>query len=221
MRIARTLPLRLLLAAALVALPALVPARAQDGGQQTLTAAERGEVRRVETYLNNIDTMRARFVQIGAQGGTSQGWLYIDRPGKLRFEYDPPASITIVADGAQVTYHDPNTGDFSQVPLGWTLARILVGEQIELSGDISVIGVEQTAGRLTLTLIQTDDPQSGRVIITFADKPLQLRRWTVIDEQGRSVNMALDKVEFGVELNPALFQAPQGPDDDSASKIGR
>ena len=84
----------------------------------------------IEKYLNSIRTLKARFVQSNPNGSIVQGTLYVRRPGRMRFEYDPPSQLKIVADGFQVTMWDPTTKDFGQWPIGWTAASFLVKDPL-------------------------------------------------------------------------------------------
>src|SRR5690554_6153799 len=89
-----------------LAAAALLGATAGTAGAGNLTAEDQADVQRIEAYLNSIGSMRARFLQVDSSGGNVQGTLYILRPGRLRFEYDAPSPILIVADGTWVHYHD-------------------------------------------------------------------------------------------------------------------
>src|SRR5262249_13959253 len=113
----------------------------------------------VESYINSIRTLQARFVQTNPNGSIVQGTLYVRRPGRMRFEYDAPSQLKIVADGTQVTMWDPATRDFGQWPIGWTAASFLVKDPLQLSGDLTVQSQERTAdGLLALTLVPTRQP---------------------------------------------------------------
>ena len=114
------------LSALAVLFAAALPAQAQG---------QRG-VPEIEKYLNSLRTLQARFVQSNPNGSIIQGTLYVRRPGRMRFEYDPPSQLKIVADGFQVTMWDPTTKDFGQWPIGWTAASFLVKDPLSLSGDL-------------------------------------------------------------------------------------
>src|SRR5204863_5475275 len=92
----------------------------------------------VERYVNSIRTLQARFVQSNPNGSVVQGTLYVRRPGRMRFQYDPPSQLKVVADGTQVTMWDPTNRDFGQWPIGWTAVSFLVKEPLQLSGDLTV-----------------------------------------------------------------------------------
>src|SRR5215475_2430738 len=113
----------------------------------------------IEQYVNSIRTLQARFVQSNPNGSNVQGTLYVSRPGRMRFEYDAPSQLKIVADGTQVTMWDPANRDFGQWPIGWTAASFLVKDPLQLSGDITVQSSQRTPdGLLALTLVQTKKP---------------------------------------------------------------
>jgi len=196
------------------------PALAQQAKvpQAPLSQQDKDDVARVEQYLNGVTTLEARFAQLSSQGVTLQGDFYIKRPGKLRFQYDPPAHIQIVADGSQVTYYDADTDQISQMPTGLTVAKFLVSEKISLSGDLTVTKVEHELNVLRLTMIQTRSPNQGFVVLTFGDRPLQLRRWSVIDNRGRDITIALTNLRTGGALKDDLFSFID-PDPNRASRF--
>jgi outer membrane lipoprotein-sorting protein len=197
--------MRILFAAVLSAvalmLAAALPAQAQ--GQVG--------VPEIEKYYNAIRTLKARFVQTNPNGSIIQGTLYLRRPGRMRFEYDPPSQLKIVADGFQVTMWDPTTKDFGQWPIGWTAASFLVKDPLSLSGgDLRVEKLERVNGLIEATLSQTKKPKEGKVIVRFAENPLTLRGWTIIDSRGQQVSVALSDMQTGMQLADSLFSNDSG-----------
>ncbi|MCW5734546.1 MAG: outer-membrane lipoprotein carrier protein LolA [Enhydrobacter sp.] len=197
------LPMRNFLAAAATV---LAFAFAAVGG-----AHAQAGVAEVETYFNSIRTLQARFVQSTPTGAVVQGTLYLRRPGRMRFEYDAPSQLKIVADGSQVTMWDPANRDFGQWPIGWTAASFLVKEPLQLSGDLTVESVQRQDGLLVLTLVQTRKPQEGKVIVRLSENPMQLRGWSILDNRGNRVNVTLTDVKVGTQLADSLFKY-DGPD---------
>ncbi|HEU5097064.1 MAG TPA: outer-membrane lipoprotein carrier protein LolA [Reyranella sp.] len=186
---------------ALLALVSVVPAAQAQVG-----------VPEIENYINSIRTLEARFVQSNPNGSILQGTLYVRRPGRMRFQYDPPSQLKIVADGTQVTMWDPATHDFGQWPIGWTAASFLVKEPLKLSGDLTVQSLNRTAdGLIEATIVQTRKPQEGKVIVRFAENPMALRGWSIVDNRGNKVDVALTQVRTGVQLADSLFRY-DGPD---------
>ena len=224
----------LLVAAALVAslieiapVPVMAQVPGQPGGMQSPdmtrrprsrpveetqpAAAPDPRVGEVERYFNGIRTLQARFVQNNPNGSVVHGTLYIRRPGRMRFEYDAPSALKIVADGSQVTMWDVNTKDFGQWPIGWTAASFLVKEPLQLSGELRVENVERRDGLLSVTMTQARKPQEGRVTIRVSENPMQLRGWTIVDSRGQRVDVALSNVQQGTQLADSLFRF-DGPD---------
>jgi len=166
----------------------------------------------VERYVNSIRTLQARFVQSNPNGSVVQGTLYVSRPGRMRFEYDAPSQLKVVADGTQVTMWDPATRDFGQWPIGWTAASFLVKEPFQLSGDITVQSSQRTPdGLLALTMVQTRKPQEGKIIVRVSENPMLLRGWSIIDNRGNKVDVSLTDLKTGTQLAGSLFKY-DGPD---------
>lgn len=179
------------------------------------------DVAAVERYFNSLRTLQARFVQSNPGGTVVQGTLSIRRPGRMRFEYDPPSQLKIVADGSQVTMWDIANRDFGQWPIGWTAASFLVKEPMVLQGgDLAVEKVERADGMLQLTLSQARKPQEGKVIVRLGENPMVLRGWTIIDNRGQRVDVSLNGLQTGVQLADSLFKF-DGPDASIIRRGGR
>lgn len=205
-------PMRILTATLLLSFAALLaagPANAQ--GQTPGQAAGQPGAVEAEKYINSIRTLKARFVQSNPNGSVVQGTLYVRRPGRMRFEYDPPSQLKIVADGSQVTMWDIANKDFGQWPIGWTAASFLVKESLSLTGDLQVEKSERSDGMLHLTLSQAKKPQEGKVVVRLAENPMVLRGWTIIDNRGNHVSVSLQDVQAGMQLADSLFKF-DGPD---------
>jgi outer membrane lipoprotein-sorting protein len=189
------------LSAAALSLLATLPVHAQQGGIG---------VPQIEQYFNGIRSLKARFVQSNPNGSVVQGTLYVRRPGRMRFEYDAPSQLKIVADGYQVTMWDNATRDFGQWPIGWTAASFLVKDPLVLSGDLQVEKLERVNGMLEATMSQTRKPQEGKLIVRLAENPLLLRGWTIIDNRGNRVTVSLSEMQSGLQLADSLFKNESG-----------
>ena len=191
----------------IVALAAAAAALALFGspGWAALPDDAREPIARVEAYLNGIDTMRSSFVQINPDGGQVTGQFYYERPDKMRLEYDPPSRILIVADEWEVIYHDRRLKQVSHLLTGSTPLGFLLADDIDLEGDVTITGLSEDDGELRVTLVQTDEPDQGSITLVFAEDPLELRRWTVVDAQGLPTHVVLEGVETGVPLDDELF----------------
>jgi outer membrane lipoprotein-sorting protein len=169
--------------------------------------AERADLARVEAYLNGVKSIRARFMQISSTGELAEGDFYLLRPGKMRIEYRPPVPVLIVADGTWLIYYERELGQVSYIPLDSTPAGILVADKISLLDDaVTVTGFERDASTVRVTLVRTESPEEGSLTLVFSDKPLALRKWTVVDAQGVVTNVSLVDASYDVPVDPDLFR---------------
>lgn len=200
-----------LLVLSALGLPVLSGAEAAAQGAPgiVLTPQNLADLARVEAYLNGIDTLQARFQQFSAQGGVVFGDIYIDRPGRMRVEYEPPVPVVLIADGILVSYHDTELDQLSQVPLSSTPAWFLLRKNISLTEGITITNLETKPGALRITMYQTKEPEAGSVDLIFADQPLELRQWKIIDPAGKEVRIGLFDVRLGGDLPNELFATPK------------
>jgi outer membrane lipoprotein-sorting protein len=171
-----------------------------------LSPADQATVARVESYLDAIRTLSARFVQITADGRTREGVIYLSRPGKLRVQYDPPDPLLMIASGIYLTIYDPELKHTTFLPVESTPAWFLIQDKVMLGMGITVTKVEKKDDVIRLTLHETGHAESGRVTLVFSDQPLQLRKWTVLDNAGKPINVALNNALFDTKLDPDLFK---------------
>jgi outer membrane lipoprotein-sorting protein len=169
-------------------------------------ATHAGDIARIEQYLNGLTTLKADFVQINPNGGTVTGELYYQRPDKMRLDYDPPSEILIISDGWTIVYYDRRLDQVSHLFINSTPLGFLLSDEIRLSGDVTVTEVDRSAGELHVTLVQTDEPNQGSIQLSFAENPLELRRWTVVDAQGLPTRVVLERPETGLPLERELFR---------------
>ncbi len=200
---------RITLSLPLAALAGRRAARAETPAATVLSETDLVDLRRVEDYLNDIESMQTRFQQYSANGGLAWGTIYLRRPGRLRVEYDPPVPVLLVADGLVVTYYDSELDQISQLPLGSTPAWFLLRDRVDLRDGVTVTAVERAPGALRIAMHQTDDPDEGSVSLIFSDNPLVLRQWTIVDGTGKEVRVGLDRTSIGIELSNNLFATPR------------
>jgi len=196
----------LLAAPLLLATPAGAQTRAPALPAAALSERDRADLARIEAYLNGMTTLRGRFLQIAHNGASAEGTAWIARPGRMRFEYDPPEPLLLVADAGQFLMYDrelraPTTLLVSQTPLA-----ILLRREVRLSGDVTVTGLDRSGGFLRVTMFRTAEPGEGRLTLVFQPEPLALRQWAVTDPQGRETRVSLSRIETGLRLPAGLFQ---------------
>lgn len=168
------------------------------------TAASNPIVQKAEDYLRGLSTAKADFIQRSSDGSMLSGTFYLNRPGRLRFEYNEVKDF-IVADGVFIYFYDAQLGEQSNAPIGTTLADFLLREDLKLSGDLTVQDVYSDKGLTHLTFAQTDDPGAGNVQLTFTEVPYQLRKWRVTDAQGAVTEIELKNMERDMKLKSSLF----------------
>jgi len=178
---------------------------AGSAADATLSPDDVSTIVRVEDYLNRLDSMRSRFVQLSSDGGYAEGELVVDRPGMLRFEYDPPVPILMIADGAFLLYYDRELRQSTFLPLWETPLWFLVKDQIRLSDNIEVTDVTADRATLSVTVRDTDLGDVGTITLVFSDQPLSLRKWAITDPQGITTQVALVNPQFGVPVDDKVF----------------
>jgi outer membrane lipoprotein-sorting protein len=196
----------------LAALAVVAPDRPAAAVERALTDPEAvGELNRIETYLNGIRTMKSRFIQINPDGSAWNGDLYVRRPGKFRFEYDPPVPHLLIANGNWFFHVDRALQETNVIPLVKTPAQFLVKEDISLKEDFTIKKFEQQPGIVKIAMVTRDNPDLGEVTLTFSDKPLELRKWTVRDLQDNVTQITLQNTRYGVNINARLFDYVEQP----------
>ncbi len=178
---------------------AAAPAPAQLTAQDTL------ELQRIAAYLNNIRTMTARFQQV-ASNGTSTGRLWVARPGRMRFEYDPPTQIALLADTQSVYYWDKELNQTSKYELRQTPAWFFLRDPISFGGDVVVTRFERAGGIIRVTVVESAHADLGSLTLVLRENPLALVQWIVVDQQGKTTTVSLYDTQFGVALDPGMFQ---------------
>jgi len=198
---------RMTLLGTLLATLAVPPALAAPPRHPPLSAEDQAQVTAAEDYLNGITTLKARFLQVSDNGAQAEGTAYLNRPGKLRLQYDPPSPLLVVADGTFLIVHDKTLDNPSYIPLGSTPAGVLVREHVALDkGDLAVTKVVHQPGLVAVTVVEAEDAASGSISLIFTERPFQLRQWRVVDAQGQTTSVSLYDVATGIALDPKLFE---------------
>jgi outer membrane lipoprotein-sorting protein len=169
-----------------------------------MTPQDAADLRRISAYLNGIHTMTARFQQHSSGGGAASGSLWLARPGRMRFEYDPPSPILLIADRFYVYYVDKQLAEMSKVGLKSTPAWFLLREPITFD-DLVVTRLERGANGLGVTVVDPAEPDNGSLTMLFTSQPPALRQWTIVDQQRKTTTVSISDVQFGVALDPELF----------------
>lgn len=171
------------------------------------TEEETALLEKASAYLSEIDTLQARFLQVDARGGVAEGDLYIDRPGKMRLEYDPPTPVLIVADGYYVIYVDLELDEPSYLDIDDTPADFLLDPDWSFTDEsVDVRNIRHEPGVIEITAADARDPTAGELTFVFSDGPFQLRQWRVKDAQSQEVTITLYETQTGIDLDSELFE---------------
>jgi outer membrane lipoprotein-sorting protein len=173
----------------------------------TFDANQKAQAARVSAYLSSLSTLVGNFVQVGPDGSKTRGDFYIQKPGKVRFEYDPPSSISIVADGSSVAVRDRKLATQDIYPLSQTPLRYLLSDRIDLMKDTNVVSVTSDDLYISVTI---EEKQAligtSRLMLMIGAKDGQLKQWTVTDPQGYDTTVAVYNLDTAKKVDPNLFK---------------
>lgn len=194
-----------LLAAPLVTLAAALPAAAQS---VNVTA--------INSYLTGLRSGQGTFRQTNPNGSVQTGRFYLQKPGRIRFEYDTPEGAMVIADGAWVGVFDPKSNrNPTRYPLDKTPLSLLLRDRLSLAEPGLVLGATRDADGTEVTVVDPRAPQEGRMVMSFSDDPIALRSWTIttktgartrVDLQSLGPAAALDRSLFNIELATATYR---------------
>lgn len=190
--------------AAIAALAAL-PAAAQTG-LAALSAEDRAALAQAQTYLQGLTSAQGNFVETSGPQ-RREGRFYLQRPGKMRFEYTNPAGLLVVSDGSNVKRYDPRLNVFRQVPLGATPLSTFLARNVRFDQGVRIDRITRMdSGAFAITARDARRPNEGSVILSFAGNPIRLHEWTIRDAQGGSTRTQLTSLTPASNLASSLFQ---------------
>jgi outer membrane lipoprotein-sorting protein len=170
-------------------------------------AGQRAQVDKVSAYLSSIPQLVGNFVQVGPDGSRVRGEFYMQKPGKIRFEYEPPSRIEIIADGQSVVVRDRKLATQDLYPLSQTPLRFLLSDRIDLLRETNVVGVRADDTFVTITI---EEQQAligtSRLMMMVGAKDFQLKQWTITDPQGYDTTVAVSNLDTSKRPDPNLFK---------------
>jgi outer membrane lipoprotein-sorting protein len=179
----------------------------RPGEATAYDASQRALVDKVSAYLSGTRTLQGDFVQVGPDGKKSEGEFYMQKPGRIRFDYNPPNPIELIADGSSVVVRDRKLATQDLYPLSQTPLRFLLADRIDLLRDTNLIGV--SADDVFVTVVIEERQILGgthRLMLMFGAKDFQLRQWTVTDPQGYDTTVAVYNLDTTKRPDPNLFR---------------
>ena len=173
----------------------------------TFDSNQKAQAAKVSSYLSSLQTLVGNFVQVGPDGSKTKGDFYIQKPGKVRFEYEAPSPIAIIADGSSLAVRDRKLATQDIYPLSQTPLRYLLSDRIDLLKDTNVVSV--TADDLFIS-ITIEEKQAligtSRLMLMVGVKDGQLKQWTVTDPQGFDTTVAVYNLDTSKKVDPGLFK---------------
>jgi outer membrane lipoprotein-sorting protein len=172
-----------------------------------LSAEQRTIIGKINSYLSSVQQMSGKFVQVGPDGSRSQGDFYISKPGRVRFEYDDPSPIELIADGQSVVVRDRKLATQDVYPLSQTPLRFLLSDKVDLMKDSSLTSVYADDVFVTAVLEEKNGlVGTSRLMIMFNAKDMQLKQWTVTDPQGYDTTVAVYNLDSTKTPDPSMFR---------------
>lgn len=180
-------------------------------------AAEKISLNALSRYLNQLSTAKGAFTQVNDDGTISTGTIFIKRPGRIRFEYNPPEKALVLASGGTVVIHDPKTNEPPEsYPLARTPLSIILAKNVNLSRAKMVVGHTADDKSTTVTAQDPEHPEYGNIQLVFTSNPTELRQWVINDDAGSRTTVILGELDKKARLNNSLFNPelaiPQGSD---------
>ena len=181
----------------------------QPGQSTAFDDKQRALVAKISAYLSSVQTMVGDFVQVGPDGKRTEGQFYILKPGKVRFAYNPPSPVDVVADGQSVVVRDRNLDTQDLYPLSQTPLRFLLSDHIDLMRDTNLISVSADDTFVTVVIEERQViAGTSRLMLMFGAKDFQLRQWTVTDPQGFDTTVAVYNLDTTKKPDPEMFTIP-------------
>lgn len=176
-------------------------------------------VAKANNYLNSLKTARARFAQVDQNGGIIQGTMLIARPGQLKFDYDSPVEVMIVAAGGWVHFLDYEVGNTTSLPVGQTPLGVLVQDRLDLARDARVLSAVRVGNVYRISLQAKDDEEEGVLTLEFGANPFVLHGWRITDSLDQQTTVALKALERNIKLpfDAFLYEDPEADAEQSAN----
>lgn len=184
----------------------MIPAPGHTAQGIEITPDVLTQLKRLSTYLNGIKSIQSDFVQISSTGESANGTLLLSRPKSLRIEYAAPTPILIIANGDYLSYIDTELEQVNHIPVDDTPAAFLLRENFDFSSDDLIItGFDRASKAARVSMVQSKDPLAGELTLVFAEDPMVLRQWSIIDAQGTATHVTLINARFDFPIPENQF----------------
>ncbi len=179
----------------------------KTGESATITPEQRALVDKINAYMSGMQNLNGSFIQVGPDGKKSQGTFYIQKPGKVRFEYDPPSPMELIADGDSVVVRDRNLATQDVYPLSQTPLRFLLADRVNLLRDTNLLAVYADDVFITAVIEEKNGiVGNSKLMIMFSAKDMSLKQWTITDPQGYDTTVAVYNLDTTKRADPNAFR---------------
>lgn len=176
-------------------------------------AQTKSDIEKIENYLNSVKSLQARFVQNASNGSVSEGKIYIEKPNKIRMEYDDPTNVLIVGNGDYIVYNDKDLDQVSNIDYDDIPASVILGNDVKIDGkNIKVASFYKDAGTTVIGLDYKGRGDIGVITLTFNNAPFELKQWTVIDPQSVEITLSLYGTQIDKPIDKSLFKFKKASD---------
>ncbi|CAI3941576.1 outer membrane lipoprotein carrier protein LolA [Commensalibacter papalotli (ex Botero et al. 2024)] len=192
----------------------VVSTSAPGNGALQISAQDQVLSDQAQTWINQLTTLQAKFQQIAPDGQRSTGVVWIKKPGRIRFEYNKPSELLLVANDGKMVFHDAEVGQTTTIPLDQSPLGLLLKPQLSFSGDVTVTNfIPPNNGLFQITVVRTASPSDGSLTLIFNQNPIMLKAWRVLDAQGRTTMVDLYDLQPGVSVKNKLFKMDFGDNE--------
>lgn len=167
-----------------------------------------GTAQKIADHFSSVKTMQGEFVQFGPRGEQTGGKFYIERPGKLRFNYDEPSPMRVIADGSTVVIGNQKLKTWDTYPLSKTPLSLLLSNTIDLSAGM-VRKVKEDPDLTTIVLGNRSIFGDSMITMMFDTRTYDLRQWTITDPQAKETSVIIMNVQTGVNFDERIFRLPE------------
>jgi outer membrane lipoprotein-sorting protein len=172
---------------------------------EAASGADAKTVKAISKHFSSVPSLKGEFVQFGPKGEQTGGKFYLQRPGKIRFDYDKPSPISVFADGKTIAINNKKLKTWDFIPLSKTPLRLLLASKIDVT-DKSIKSVKTEVDLTTIVLGDRSVFGSSKITLMFDPKSYELRQWTITDNQGKDTSVMIFNVEENVKLSKRLFK---------------
>ena len=156
------------------------------------------------SYLNNTKTMVADFIQIAPDGTSSDGKFYLSRPGKLRWQYEPPVPMLIIVNGKKLMYYDYELNEVSYTDTDEVMGSFLTAPKIDFhEHNVTLEEINNKYGFIKIMLKHKKENKSMKM--TFSENPIELKKIDFFDENNQQTSISFHNIKYNTILDSKLF----------------